>query len=182
MSKPYRDFEPNWFRGDFSKTSYRSIFKWGEPAQIKAPKETLYKMLKETFGLNDSDFDHYTEDLGLDEVHYDIPCNLDGAVLDALRAIAGAEYVRTDDYARLSVAYGKTMYDILRLRNKIVENIPDAVVYPDTKDVYKRQRPHQGRRHRQHGGRQPADRPRRGGGAGQGGFFHPCLLYTSRCV
>ena len=133
MSKPYRDFEPNWFRGDFSKTSYRSIFKWGEPAQIKAPKETLYKMLKETFGLNDSDFDHYTEDLGLDEVHYDIPCKLDGAVLDALRAIAGAEYVRTDDYARLSVAYGKTMYDILRLRNKIVENIPDAVVYPDTK-------------------------------------------------
>jgi alkyldihydroxyacetonephosphate synthase len=46
----------------------------------------------------------------------------------------GKEYVRTDDYARLSVAYGKTMYDIMRVRNKIVENIPDAVLYPDTKE------------------------------------------------
>ncbi|HPJ77122.1 MAG TPA: FAD-binding oxidoreductase, partial [Clostridia bacterium] len=37
-------------------------------------------------------------------------------------------------YSRLSVAYGKTMYDILRLRNKIVENVPDAVIYPDTRE------------------------------------------------
>jgi alkyldihydroxyacetonephosphate synthase len=46
----------------------------------------------------------------------------------------GRDFVRTDDYARLSVAYGKTMYDLLRIRNKIVENIPDAVLYPDTKE------------------------------------------------
>ncbi len=134
MSKPYRDFEPNWFRGDYSPKSYRSIFKWGGPDQIKPPKETLYKMIKETFGLTDADFDHYTEDLGLDEVQFDAPIALSEAQLDALRAIVGPEYLRTDDYARLSVAYGKTMYDILRLRGKIVENIPDAVLYPDTKD------------------------------------------------
>ncbi len=134
MSKPYRDFEPNWFRGDYSPKSYRSIFKWGGPDQIKPPKETLYKMIKETFGLTDADFDHYTEDLGLDEVQFDAPIALSEAQLDALRAIVGPEYLRTDDYARLSVAYGKTMYDILRLRGKIVENIPDAVLYPDTKE------------------------------------------------
>ncbi len=134
MSKPYRDFEPNWFRGDYSPKSYRSIFKWGGPDQIKPPKETLYKMIKETFGLTDADFDHYTEDLGLDEVQFDAPIALREAQLDALRAIVGPEYLRTDDYARLSVAYGKTMYDILRLRGKIVENIPDAVLYPDTKE------------------------------------------------
>ena len=121
MSKPYRDFEPNWFRGDYSPKSYRSIFKWGGPDQIKPPKETLYKMIKETFGLTDADFDHYTEDLGLDEVQFDAPIALSEAQLDALRAIVGPEYLRTDDYARLSVAYGKTMYDILRLRGKIVE-------------------------------------------------------------
>ncbi len=34
----------------------------------------------------------------------------------------------------LSVAYGKTMYDIMRLRNKMVENVPDVVAYPDTKE------------------------------------------------
>ena len=86
MSKPYRDFEPNWFRGDYSPKSYRSIFKWGGPDQIKPPKETLYKMIKETFGLTDADFDHYTEDLGLDEVQFDAPIALSEAQLDALFA------------------------------------------------------------------------------------------------
>lgn len=133
MSKPYRGFEPQWYRGEYSPRSYRSIFKWGRPDQIKVPKETLYQMVKETFALTDADFDHYTEDLGLDEVRFDAPIRLTERQLAALRDIVGADYVRTDDYARLSVAYGKTMYDILRLRNKIVENVPDAVLYPDSK-------------------------------------------------
>ena len=33
---------------------------------------------------------------------------------------------------------GKTMYDILRLRNQVVENVPDAVLYPDTKEQIER--------------------------------------------
>ena len=49
--------------------------------------------------------------------------------IETFAKIVGSDYVRTDDYARLSVAYGKTMYDVLRLRNKIVENVPDAVLY-----------------------------------------------------
>lgn len=134
MSKPYKDFEPKWVREAFPKDSYRSIFKWGDPAQIKAPKETLYKMLKETFGLTDDAFRAYSEDLGFDEVKFDIPVGLSEEHLTALRGIAGAEFVRTDDYARLSVAYGKTMYDLMRLRNKIIQNIPDAVVYPDSRE------------------------------------------------
>ena len=76
MSHPYKDFEPKWLTDSFSTKSYRSIFKWGDPARIKAPKESLYKMIKETFHLTDNDFDHYTEDLGLDEVKFDIPCAL----------------------------------------------------------------------------------------------------------
>lgn len=134
MSKPYKDFEPKWFKGEYSPKSYRSIFKWGGPDQIKPPKETLYKMIKETFHLTDADFDHYTENLGLDEVDFDVPISLSERQLKALADIVGEEYLRTDCYARLSVAYGKTMYDILRLRNKIVENIPDAVLYPDDKE------------------------------------------------
>lgn len=134
MSHPYKDFEPKWVTQDFSKTSYRSIFKWGDPKLIKAPKESLYKMLKETFGLDDGFFREYKEDLGFDEVKYDIPCKLSEAVQEQLCNIVGKEFMRTDDYARLSVAYGKTMYDILRLRNKIVENIPDAVLYPSSKE------------------------------------------------
>ncbi len=134
MSHPYKGFEPKWFREKFSDRSYRSIFKWGGYDQIKPPRESLYKLMKEKFDLDDSAFAHYTEDLGLKDVAFDIPVRLTERQLAALGEICGAEYVRTDDYARLSVAYGKTMYDLMRLRNGIVENVPDAVVYPDSRE------------------------------------------------
>lgn len=133
MSHKYKDFQPKWVDEAFSPSSYRSIFKWGEPSKIKPPKESLYKMVKEIFKLEDDFFKDYKEDLGFDEVKYDIKCNLSQKQIKRFKEIAGDDFVRTDDYARLSVAYGKTMYDILRLRNKIVENIPDAVIYPDSK-------------------------------------------------
>ena len=133
MSHPYKEFEPEWIKGEFPEDSYRSIFKWGDPREIKAPRESLYKLLKAKFGLTDADFQSYSEDVGFEAVHFDLPITLNERELDEFRAIVGNDYVRTDDYARLSVAYGKTMYDVLRLRNKIVENVPDAVLYPDTK-------------------------------------------------
>ncbi|MEG1476226.1 MAG: FAD-binding protein, partial [Oscillospiraceae bacterium] len=133
MSHQYKDFEPKWVNEKFPENSYRSVFKWGDAARIKPPKESLYKLLKEKFNLTDDYFKEYKEDNGYDEVAYDITVKLTSAQLDALRAIVGDEFLRTDNYARLSVAYGKTMYDILRLRNKRVENVPDAVLYPDSK-------------------------------------------------
>lgn len=134
MSKPYKDFEPKWFDQEFSQKSYRSIFKWGEPSQIKAPRESLYKLLKDLFKLEDKDFEKFSEDLGLEDVEFDLPINLTDAQIAKFKEIVGDDYVRTDDYSRLSVAYGKTMFDIMRLRNKRVENVPDAVIYPDTKE------------------------------------------------
>lgn len=133
MSKPYKGFEPRWFDEKFPKNSYRSIFKWGDPAIIKAPRESLYSLLKERFSLSDDDFRSYTENLGVEDVSFDIDIKLSEEQLAKFKATVGEEFVRTDDYARLSVAYGKTMYDIMRLREKKVENIPDAVIYPDSK-------------------------------------------------
>lgn len=134
MSGAYKGFEPKWFRDKFSPKSYRSIFKWGGYDEIKPPKETLYSLIKEVLGATDADFDHYTENLGLDEVDFDAPITLTESQISALGDIVGRDFIKTDPYSRLSVAYGKTMYDILRLRNKIIENIPDAVLYPDTKE------------------------------------------------
>ncbi|MCL2106964.1 MAG: FAD-binding oxidoreductase [Oscillospiraceae bacterium] len=134
MSKPYKGFEPNWFQGKIPLNSYRSVFKWGAPEQIKAPKEKMLHDVMNRFGIDDSIFREYQQDLGLDEVKFDIPVQLAPEHIAALKAIVGDAFVRTDDYARFSVAYGKTMYDILRARNKIVENVPDAVVYPDTRE------------------------------------------------
>ncbi|MDR2753252.1 MAG: FAD-binding oxidoreductase, partial [Oscillospiraceae bacterium] len=135
MSKPYKGYEPQWFQGEIPSKSYRSVFKWGAPEKIKAPREGLFRDILGRFGIDEAQFESYTQDLGLDEVKFDLPLKLTAAQLDALRAIVGADFVRTDDYARFSVAYGKTMYDLLRARNKIIENVPDAVLYPDTKEI-----------------------------------------------
>ena len=133
MSHRYKYFQPDWYTGKVPADSYRSIFKWGDSEKIKAPKETLYKMLKQRFKLSDGDFSHYTENLGLDTVEYKIKCKMAPEHIEYFKKIFGEKFVRTDDYARLSVAYGKTMYDLMRLRGKRIENIPDVVVYPDTK-------------------------------------------------
>ena len=135
MSKPYKDFEPHWYYGQVPPHSYRSIFKWGDPAFVKVPKENLYKMLKEQFHLSDADFKQYNADLGLEDVKFDVPAKvIQSSDIAFLKKLYGDDYVRNDDYSRLSVAYGKTMYDLLRLRQKTIENIPDVVVYPDTRE------------------------------------------------
>ena len=90
--------------------------------------------MKQIFHIDDSYFHEYKEDLGFDKVRYDIPITLEEKHISVFTEIVGEGFVKTDDYSRLSVAYGKTMYDILRLRNKIVENVPDAVIYPDTRE------------------------------------------------
>lgn len=134
MSKPYKDFEPKWYLETPPKRSYRSIFKWGDPDFNKIPKENLYKLMKEIFHLTDDDFKDYDEPLGLEEVKLDKPCKLSEETLEKLRAIAGKDNVSTDDYDRLSVAYGKTMFDLLRLREHIADNVPDVVIYPQNKE------------------------------------------------
>jgi alkyldihydroxyacetonephosphate synthase len=134
MAHKYSGFEPKWVREEFPKDSYRSVFKWGDPKRIKPPNENLFKLMKQTFHIDDSYFHEYKEDLGFDKVRYDIPITLEEKHISVFTEIVGEGFVKTDDYSRLSVAYGKTMYDILRLRNKIVENVPDAVIYPDTRE------------------------------------------------
>ncbi|MDR1929580.1 MAG: FAD-binding oxidoreductase [Treponema sp.] len=134
MAHTYKDFEPAWYHGEVPPDSWRSIFKWGDPKEIKVPRESLYKLMKENFGLCDDDFKEYSEDLGLDPVEFDIPVRISRAHIRRFEEITGKDFVRTDDYARLSVAYGKTMYDLMRIRKKVVENIPDVVLYPDTKE------------------------------------------------
>ncbi len=135
MSKPYKDFEPKWYEEDFSKTSYRSIFRWGDPHFHKHPNENLYKAIKQYFHMSDEDFKHYDGDIGLDEVKFDVKKKIvKEEDIKFFKEVLGDEFVRDDDYARLSVSYGKTMYDLLRLRKKVIENIPDVVLYPAKKE------------------------------------------------
>lgn len=132
MVKPYKEFEPAWVKTPAPKDSYRSIFRWGDPEFVKYPKESLYKLMKSVFLMTDEDFSSYTGSIGMEKVALNTPVHLDKAHIDALKAIVGDEFVSTADYDRLSVAYGKTGYDALRLRDHRVDCLPDVVVYPDT--------------------------------------------------
>lgn len=132
MSKPYKGFEPNWIKTAAPADSYRSIFRWGDPDFVKYPKESLYKLMKETFHMTDDDFKQYCGDTGMEPVKLDQPSAIDPAHLAALKQIFGDTGVSTGDYDRLSVAYGQTAYDLMRMRQRRFDSLPDAVVYPDT--------------------------------------------------
>ena len=132
MSKKTK-FVPDWYHEKAPEGSYRSILKWGDPEAFKAPNAKLYELMKETFHMTDDDF-KVKQEMGLEEVDYDIPCRLSETQIAALEEIVGKANVSTDNYDRLSVAYGKTMVDLMRLRKHIVENVPDAVVYPKNRE------------------------------------------------
>ena len=73
--------------------------------------------------------------MGLEDVKFDVEKKVvKDKDIEFFKSLLGDEFVKDDDYSRLSVAYGKTMYDLLRLREKKIENIPDVVLYPDTRE------------------------------------------------
>lgn len=138
MSHEYKEFRPDWYEKKAPEKSYRSIFRWGDPSFSKIPKETLYKMMKEKFNLDDNYFKEYKQNLGLDTVDIDRPTKLTDTQIQELIDIVGKENVSVDVYDRLSVAYGKTMLDLIRLREKIIDSLAEAVVYPsETEQIQK---------------------------------------------
>ncbi len=122
-------FEPKWIEQIASPSSYRSLFKWGEPDGYKHPNRGLYTMLKEIFELQDSDFEQ-TLNSGMEEFDRQLPVKLDTAHLKKLESIVGIENISTDTYQRTRKSYGAGMIDALRLRQHIVENLPDVVLAP----------------------------------------------------
>lgn len=131
------EFYPDWYEQAPPEGSYRSILKWGDPKEFKHPNRKLYKLMKQTFNMTDEDFT-VKQKMGLEKVKFDVPIKLTEEQINAFRGIVGEENVKTDDYSRLQVAYGKTMVDLMRLREGIVENIPDIVLHPRDKfDVEK---------------------------------------------
>ncbi|MDR3216558.1 MAG: FAD-binding oxidoreductase [Clostridiaceae bacterium] len=127
---PYKDFSPNWYTEKSPEKSYRSIFKWGDPAAYKIPREALYKLLKERCGFDD-DYCKERKFVGLDEVDIEIAPSLTAEEIAALKACVGGAATE-DTYTRLAVSYGQTMLDLLRLRRKQIEGLTDLVLYPST--------------------------------------------------
>lgn len=128
--KVYKGFKPEWEQVPPPRGSFRSILKWGDPFEFKEPNERLFQLMKEKLGLTDADFEKK-----LAQGTEAVPAVLETPPLEEehirfFGSVCGAENVSTDSYNRLSVAYGKTMYDLYRLREGCAENTPRAVVYP----------------------------------------------------
>ncbi len=132
MSKPYKEFEPQWIKDAPNPKSFRALMKWGDPSRYKAPKEGLYKLIKDKFDLTDEDFKEMV-DTGEEIVDVEVATRLSEEQVASIKAIVGDEWASVDSFERVKYAYGKTMIDIIRLRKGIVENVPDIVVFPTDK-------------------------------------------------
>ncbi|MBR3095387.1 MAG: FAD-binding oxidoreductase, partial [Clostridia bacterium] len=139
-TKPYKGFEPKWVLDRAPENSYRSIFRWGAPDFFKYPKESLYNYVKTRCNLKDDDFRQYNDDIGMEPVALG-PAHapqIDDAHVAAIAAIVGEQNVSQSDYDRLAVAYGQTMYDLLRMRHRRFDSLPDLVVFPETSEQIER--------------------------------------------
>jgi len=56
--------------------------------------------------------------------------NASEAFVSALTDIVGAEYITTDDMARVVHTYGKSIRDLMRVRSNTILRSPDVVIYP----------------------------------------------------
>ncbi len=126
---PAPDLQPPWINVPPPAGSWRALLKWGDPGEFKHPNARLTRLMRSTFGMEQSDFKAPSR-TGEAPAEFPCPQRLPDSVLDALRAMLGEGGVCVDGYERLRVAYGKTMLDLMRLREGIVENLPDAVLYP----------------------------------------------------
>lgn len=124
-----KDFAPNWIETVAPDHSYRSLFKWGDPAGFKHPNRGLFGLIKETFGLTDADF-ITPRRTGMEEFDAVAPAALPEGQHQFFEMLLGPENVSTGAYDRTRASYGAGMIDALRLRQHIVENLPAAVLAP----------------------------------------------------
>jgi alkyldihydroxyacetonephosphate synthase len=122
------EFYPQWCEQEAPPRSYRSLIKYGDPKGFKHPNRGLFRLVKETLGMSDEDFKH--PKLSMEPFDVEIPSGLTEEQIEALRLIVGKENILTDTYTRTRASYGAAAIDALRLRHRIVENIPDAVLCP----------------------------------------------------
>jgi len=122
-------FIPAWYEDPAPAGSWRSIFKWGDPAATKHPNSGLTKLIMDRFGLSKETLSKHGQ-LGLEQVPDNVPVNLAAEHLAFLARTCGEENLKTDSYTRIKRSYGQGMIDALRLRRKIIENVADVVVAP----------------------------------------------------
>ncbi|MBI5736338.1 FAD-binding oxidoreductase [Mycobacterium adipatum] len=102
---------------------------WGDPQAAKPLSDGIKTLLKQALGVDGP----ATPDLEITEVRVR-PSTLGDSDREALEAIVGAQFCRTDDDSRLRRAGGKSTPDLLRRKDTGVQDAPDAVLLPAGED------------------------------------------------
>ena len=124
---PY--LQPDWIHAAPPPGSWRSLFKWGAPDTFKHPNARLFEALRQAFRMEEADF-RAPRRPGQEPVPEDLPGVLAPGHVAAFQDMLGAGNVATGGYARLKAASGKTMLDLMRLREGRAEHLPGAVLHP----------------------------------------------------
>ncbi len=129
----HKGFIPDWTETAPPANSYRSIFKWGALDEFKHPSDEWYEMLKEEFGMTDSDFK--TKKLeGLEPVSITQKIRISRPDIRAFETIVGKENVALDGYSRLRYSRGMTMEEASELRCGKIGTVTDVVLHPRSKE------------------------------------------------
>ena len=118
------------------KGTFRSIFKWGKEDLFKPPSEGFYKVIQDELNLSKAPVAESAWTKGEEKVPDSAASALLAEDVAAFIAIVGKENIAQDTYSRLKHATGKSMEDILKLREGRIEAIPDLILHPrDKSDV-----------------------------------------------
>ena len=89
---PKQKFVPNWFDQPTPDGTYRSLYKWGDPAGFKHPNSGLVRLIMETFGVTQDDLKKPIN-LGLEKIEGESSISLSKAQLGFFTSLCGEENV-----------------------------------------------------------------------------------------
>ena len=137
MRKNRQDTFPDWREKEPAPLSFRSIFKWGAKDQFKHPGPGFWDVIRERLNLFPETFQTPVHP-GDQQVYDTQKIILKKEDIDLFEAIVGPDNLEMDTYSRLKFSTGKSMEDILNLRQQKVENICGIVLHPrDRSDIRK---------------------------------------------
>lgn len=130
----YKEYKPSWnLNSNEEKDTYRTIFRWGNPEYVEEPTESFYNFVKDKLSLSDEDF-MLPASQGDKVIDVEVPIKLAKNHIKEFEDIVGKINVATDTLSRVKACYSKGVLDSMRLRNEILENLPDAVISPTSEE------------------------------------------------
>jgi len=132
-----KDFTPDWIEKTPLKESFRSVFKWGAPDKFKNPSKGFWQVIKQELNLSASDCQTGLN-FGEEKVQNNTKVAIQAEDIKSFEEIVGTNNLFSDAFSRLKYSSGKSMEDILNLRENEVKNISDIVLHPKNNEDVKK--------------------------------------------